>query len=406
MSRSGSATSATAHADVLTRGTAARPERAQHSLLQLQRHYGNQYVQRVLAVARQGEGEAEVTPAVEQAIQHARGGGQALPSTVRVQMESAFHANFGDVRVHTDGTADALNRALQARAFTTGHDIFFRQSEYNPGDSSGRSLLAHELTHVVQQRGAIQTKLMVGAVGDQYEQEADRMAQQVTAMTPPVLQRKCACGGTPGPSGECEQCRQKRLAMQEQVNNLPETVMAQPALQSLLRLFRTAGGAAHMGLHEQDPVTAGTEPDIEFLYANGTTTCVFPGGTASVTISNSGCSRPCTVRHEGVHASDIGPCCTAAGAAYRAATTDSDRNSVRSRFFGWMSSNRNWFECRGYAESVRCADEMITAKNCASPAAADAACCSDLTSYRASMEASRVSNCASAGAALSACPFP
>jgi hypothetical protein len=53
--------------------------------------------------------------------------------------------------VHTDARSDALNRALEARAFTTGQDIFFRSGEYDPGSAAGQALLAHELAHVVQQ---------------------------------------------------------------------------------------------------------------------------------------------------------------------------------------------------------------------------------------------------------------
>jgi hypothetical protein len=90
---------------------------------------------------------------VESAIQRNRGGGQALGDGVRGSMEQAFGADFGGVKVHTDGEADSLNQSLQARAFTTGQDIFFRQGEYNPGSTQGQELLAHELTHVVQQNG-------------------------------------------------------------------------------------------------------------------------------------------------------------------------------------------------------------------------------------------------------------
>ena len=95
-----------------------------------------------------------------------------------------------------------MNQSLSAKAFTTGSDIYFRQGEYNPGSSGGRELLAHELTHVVQQNpdkvqtkpddDGIQTscgcggtaagpqmKLSVSAPGDQYEQEADRIASAV-----------------------------------------------------------------------------------------------------------------------------------------------------------------------------------------------------------------------------------
>jgi|GEM_PF-4020074 len=91
---------------------------------------------------------------IESSIQRARGSGQPLGDAVRTPMEQAFGADFSRVRVHTDSTADRLNRSLSARAFTTGSDLFFKQGEYNPVSSSGQHLLAHELTHVVQQGGA------------------------------------------------------------------------------------------------------------------------------------------------------------------------------------------------------------------------------------------------------------
>ncbi len=88
---------------------------------------------------------------IEGAVQSARVGGHPLPAATRAPMERAFGVDFSGVKVHTDGQADALNRSLQARAFTTEQDIFFRQGEYNPESRAGQELLAHELTHVVQQ---------------------------------------------------------------------------------------------------------------------------------------------------------------------------------------------------------------------------------------------------------------
>ena len=186
----GNASSAGVHAFMLNRATNGRPFRIGQSLLQLQRQYGNRYVQRVLALARKGAGETEAAPELEQSIQRARGGGQAIDKGVQGQMESAFGADFGDVRVHTDIQADTLNRELNARAFTTGQDIFFRQDAYNPGNSSGRELIAHELTHVVQQNGdKVQRKLTVGQPGDKYEQEADQVARAVMQQEQRPVQR-------------------------------------------------------------------------------------------------------------------------------------------------------------------------------------------------------------------------
>lgn len=100
----------------------------------------------------------ELQPAVEAEINDARRGGSTLPAAVRSGMEHGFGADFGGVRVHTGQQADTLNRKLNARAFTTGRDIFFRQGEYAPGSASGQRLLAHELTHVLHQGAAQQVQ--------------------------------------------------------------------------------------------------------------------------------------------------------------------------------------------------------------------------------------------------------
>lgn len=91
---------------------------------------------------------------VESGIESARSGGRPLDDAVRAKMEPAFGADFGGVRVHTGSRSDGLNQSLQSRAFTTGSDIFFRGGEYQPANSGGQELLAHELTHVVQQGAA------------------------------------------------------------------------------------------------------------------------------------------------------------------------------------------------------------------------------------------------------------
>lgn len=158
------------------------------AVLQRQREIGNAAVARLI-LQRKGEGDGvagrAVAAEVEDEIQRARGGGRALDRGARAQMEGALGADLSGVRVHTDGRADQLNQALEARAFTTGQDVFFRQGQYDPGSAGGRELLAHELTHVVQQGGAaaqgdaVQAKLTVGAVDDEYEQEADQVARQV-----------------------------------------------------------------------------------------------------------------------------------------------------------------------------------------------------------------------------------
>lgn len=90
----------------------------------------------------------------EREIQQASGGGAAMAPQVQRLMEHGFGADFSSVRIHDDGQADDLSRRIQARAFTTGNDVFFQRSQYNPATTSGQQLLAHELAHVVQQGGA------------------------------------------------------------------------------------------------------------------------------------------------------------------------------------------------------------------------------------------------------------
>ncbi|HEY9651606.1 MAG TPA: DUF4157 domain-containing protein [Coleofasciculaceae cyanobacterium] len=117
-------------------------------------------VQAKSMVQRQSDGGGKAAPPqLEESIQQSRGSGQPLADNIRKPMEQSFGADFSGVKVHTDSRADQLNQSIQARAFTTGQDIFFRQGNYNPGSQDGQELVAHELTHVVQQSGgAIQQK--------------------------------------------------------------------------------------------------------------------------------------------------------------------------------------------------------------------------------------------------------
>jgi hypothetical protein len=90
-------------------------------------------------------------PSISTRIQSELGGGQALDSGARGFLEPKFGHSFENIRIHADGEADSLSRNLGARAFTTGQDIFFRSGAYQPGSSGGQHLLAHELTHTIQQ---------------------------------------------------------------------------------------------------------------------------------------------------------------------------------------------------------------------------------------------------------------
>lgn len=103
------------------------------------------------SVQRQEAGP--VTAGAQQAHDN-RGSGAPLPAAARGFFEPRMGVDLGAVRVHTDGRADAAARAMGAHAYTHGADIVFRGGRYAPDSSEGRRLLAHELTHVVQQGAA------------------------------------------------------------------------------------------------------------------------------------------------------------------------------------------------------------------------------------------------------------
>jgi len=179
-----------------------------HPLLRLQSQVGNSQVARLIAqraeedelaashdLTQRAQEEDElalsrddeqvgieggaVGPDTESQIQSMRGSGSALDDTTRGTMENSFGTSFEDVRVHHNSSSDSLNRRLTSHAFTTGSDIFLR-GDASPSDNH---LIAHELTHVVQQRemsGGSGT-MSVGAAGDAHEQHAESVASSVLA---------------------------------------------------------------------------------------------------------------------------------------------------------------------------------------------------------------------------------
>jgi hypothetical protein len=138
-------------------------------------------VARSLRRLARGDGAGPLDPAVATQIDGARGGGAPLPGEVRDDMGQRFGTDFGAVRVHTDPRADQLNRAVSAEAFTTGRDIFFSAGAFDPHGTAGRELLAHELTHVVQQQDGAGAAGRVSQPHEPAEVEARRTARAVLA---------------------------------------------------------------------------------------------------------------------------------------------------------------------------------------------------------------------------------
>jgi hypothetical protein len=127
---------------------------------------------------------AGVPPIVEEVLDSS---GQALDFATREFMEPRFGHDFSRVRVHTDHKASQSAKAVNALAYTVGHNVVFAGGQYAPGKKSGQKLLAHELTHVVQQRKmasvAPQSKLEIGPANDSMEQEADRFAEKLAGVS-------------------------------------------------------------------------------------------------------------------------------------------------------------------------------------------------------------------------------
>jgi len=99
------------------------------------------------------------TPRVEQGMHSSKGSGQSLQAETQNEMGSKMGADLSAVNIHTDNHAVEMNREIGAKAFTHGNDIYFNQGQYNPLSNEGKHLLAHELTHTVQQSGKINQKI-------------------------------------------------------------------------------------------------------------------------------------------------------------------------------------------------------------------------------------------------------
>jgi Domain of unknown function (DUF4157) len=146
---------------------------------------GNRNMGNVISRMSDGEGilpSGIAHPVVESTIAAARGGGQALDPQLASQFGGVLGRSVDDVRVHTDATAAQLTRAVSARAFATGRDIFFAPGEYQPHTQGGRELIAHEVAHADQQLGApMSGPLVVSNPGEPLEVAADHTAGELLA---------------------------------------------------------------------------------------------------------------------------------------------------------------------------------------------------------------------------------
>ena len=154
------------------------------AVLHLQRTAGNANVAGLL-----GEEHEEQRSPVKDVV--GSGGGRPLDDSTREFMESRLGHDFSGVRIHTDSKATESAKAVQAHAYTVGNDVVFQSDRYAPETDAGKRMLAHELTHVVQQRsGPVAGTPAPGGIkisdpSDPFERAAEHNADQVMSAPPP-----------------------------------------------------------------------------------------------------------------------------------------------------------------------------------------------------------------------------
>jgi hypothetical protein len=150
---------------------------ADFDIVNLQRAVGNQSVQRMISDSSPGLPKSLTTSS-------SGAGGEPLPKETLEKMEDRFGEDFGDVRIHSDAQATQSAHDLEAEAYTRGRDIYFAPGKYAPNSSEGERLIAHELTHVVQQDTGSDLRsnsFSVGPPDNQAEREAETVSHQVVS---------------------------------------------------------------------------------------------------------------------------------------------------------------------------------------------------------------------------------
>jgi hypothetical protein len=158
-------------------------------------------------IQRQGRAPPTPQPSFEGSLQSSKGSGSALPDSTRNFMETRFGADFSGVRIHTGSTAVQMSRDIHAQAFTHGNDVYFNNGKYAPHTPEGGMLLAHELTHTIQQGASRSLSPTAIATKRQtiYRQAADASPPRISNLDAAVNIAKGETGkvdaGTSGPDG-------------------------------------------------------------------------------------------------------------------------------------------------------------------------------------------------------------
>ncbi|GGO45474.1 hypothetical protein GCM10012287_13500 [Streptomyces daqingensis] len=194
----------------------------------LQRTVGNSAVTSMVQREGAGDGreqeEGAGQPAARSSVHDviSSSDGQSLDQDTRTDMEGRLGADFSDVRVHTGSAAHDSAKDVGARAYTVGSNVVFQRDAYDPSSHEGRTTLAHELTHVIQQRsGPVEGTEAPGGIrvsepSDRFEQEASANAERVMAQPSP------ASGTASGPAAEATSAPSPAAAVQRQAEDEEE----------------------------------------------------------------------------------------------------------------------------------------------------------------------------------------
>jgi hypothetical protein len=165
-----------------------------------------------------------VTPSVESGLRGSRGGGSPLPAATRKQMESGIGADFSGVRIHNDSSAKKMSKDLNAQAFTHGKDIYFNSGKYDPASTSGKHLLAHELTHVVQQNKGVSRKPAIS-----------KKAAGPNAPAPAAGSPQAAAGSAPAAAGKTAEVKKIEIPEEQKAPEEMEAERGGKDMQSPIR---------------------------------------------------------------------------------------------------------------------------------------------------------------------------
>ncbi|MDN3670812.1 DUF4157 domain-containing protein [Echinicola jeungdonensis] len=126
----------------------------------------------------QSKTDNQKPPGLESRLNQSKGAGNSMDVDTKQEMESGFGADFSHVNIHTDDRAIQMSKEVGAQAFTHGNDIYFNQGKYDPTNQAGKYLLAHELTHTIQQKGRVQRKVQK-TLDDGHDLTAARFAGNI-----------------------------------------------------------------------------------------------------------------------------------------------------------------------------------------------------------------------------------